>query len=130
MERDTEVHADALISKLASADATTWKEIGAKLSQAAPPDARAALIEGSATGLALGLEPPSSRTRDWLWSIAVAAFTFVLVASVLAIIAGVFVGAKQNPVVKSDLLLSVFTAAVGFLGGLFVPSPSQKQAGQ
>jgi hypothetical protein len=44
----------------------------------------------------------------------------------MAIIVGVFVGARSNPVVKSDLLLSIFTATVGFLAGLFVPPPGKE----
>lgn len=122
MQQETEDHANALIGSLGSADAATWQEIGSKLSAAASsPEARAALVQGSR-----GLDQPSQGTRNWLWAVVVGAFAFVLVASVMAIIVGVFVGARSNPVVKSDLLLSIFTATVGFLAGLFVPPPGKE----
>jgi hypothetical protein len=63
---------------------------------------------------------PSRSVRDALWLIVVSAFVVVLLASVVAesVFVFVFPGAATPQV-----LLILFTAAAGFLGGLFAPSP-------
>jgi len=63
---------------------------------------------------------PSLSVRDALWLIVVRAFVVVLLAAVAVEVAFVFVfPAAQSP----QVLLILFTAASGFLGGLFAPSP-------
>jgi fatty acid desaturase len=63
---------------------------------------------------------PSRSTRDVLWLLVVSAFVLVLLASVGVMSAFVFIfPMSQTP----QVLLILFTAAAGFLGGLFAPSP-------
>ncbi len=67
-----------------------------------------------------GMPPPTPRARDRLWLIVVIAFALVLVGSFLTLSAAVFaIGGKASP----ELILTMFTSVVGFLAGLFVPSP-------
>lgn len=63
--------------------------------------------------------PATERTRDTLWLIVVVAFALVLVGAFATLAVGMFV--KD---VRPELLLSTFTSVVGFLAGLFVPSPA------
>ena len=69
-----------------------------------------------------GLQPPNDETRNKLWLIVVSAFAFVLVGSFIALAMGVFFLKGQDPV-KPELILTTFTTVVGFLAGLFTPSP-------
>jgi len=63
---------------------------------------------------------PSLTVRDALWLIVVCAFALVLLVSVAVECAFLFVFPNaQSP----QVLLILFTAAAGFLGGLFAPSP-------
>lgn len=74
-----------------------------------------------ATQVAGTLGPPSDHTRDYLWLIVVIAFAIVLVGAFLTLAIGVFINASGK--VKPELILTMFTSVVGFLAGLFVPSP-------
>ncbi|HEV8630697.1 MAG TPA: hypothetical protein VGV61_10300 [Thermoanaerobaculia bacterium] len=65
---------------------------------------------------------PDAPIRNKLWMMVVQGFTFVLVGSFAALAIGVFLPAKGE--VKPELILSMFTSVVGFLAGLFVPSPA------
>ncbi len=63
---------------------------------------------------------PSRSIRDVLWLLVVSAFVVVLLVSVGTMSAFVFLfPTSQTP----QVLLILFTAAAGFLGGLFAPSP-------
>lgn len=62
--------------------------------------------------------PATEGTRDTLWLIVVVAFSLVLVGGFATLAVGVFF--KD---VKPELILTTFTSVVGFLAGLFVPSP-------
>ena len=66
---------------------------------------------------------PSVRMRDKLWLIVVIAFAIVLIGSFTTLAFGVFVNAQGK--VSAELILTMFTSVVGFLAGLFVPSPMQ-----
>lgn len=67
-----------------------------------------------------GMPPPTPGARDRLWLIVVAAFALVLFGSFLALSVAVFtIGGKASP----ELILTMFTTVVGFLAGLFAPSP-------
>jgi hypothetical protein len=71
--------------------------------------------------------PPSGGIRDWLWVVVIGGFTLVLVGSFVTLAVGVF--AESHPGgVKPELILSMFTNVVGFLAGLFVPSPAARPA--
>jgi hypothetical protein len=63
---------------------------------------------------------PSRGVRDALWLVVVCAFVVVLLASVA--VEGVFVFVFPNAQ-PPQVLLTLFTAAASFLGGLFAPSP-------
>lgn len=65
------------------------------------------------------IDGPSEDVRDLLWTIVVLGFAIVMVGAFLSIAWGAFHTKPDNPVVSGDILLSVFTAAVGFFGGLF-----------
>jgi len=67
---------------------------------------------------------PGAAARDRLWTIVVGAFAFVLVASFTAIATGMFISRPSDSAVKPELVLTMFTSVVGFLAGLFVPSPA------
>jgi hypothetical protein len=66
---------------------------------------------------------PSMKMRDKLWLIVVIAFAIVLIGSFATLAFGVFVNAQGK--VTPELILTMFTSVVGFLAGLFVPSPLQ-----
>jgi hypothetical protein len=76
----------------------------------------------------LGLTEPEPRARNAIWIIAVTAFSTVLVGSFITLAFALFQTQKEgvDNVAKPELIMSVFTAVVGFLAGLFVPSPVQK----
>ncbi|MGO8880170.1 MAG: hypothetical protein ACLPVO_00425 [Desulfomonilaceae bacterium] len=70
---------------------------------------------------------PSVVTLDRIWLIVVYAFAIVLVGSALALVVSVLFLPPQGEKASPQLLLTVFTAAAGFLGGLFVPSPASNK---
>ena len=82
------------------------------------------LPKGQRDSLAATLAPPDGKTRDQLWKIVVGSFATVLVGSFLTLAMGVFFARKGN--VEPTIVLSMFTSVVGFLAGLFVPSPANR----
>lgn len=72
-----------------------------------------------------GLPPPTPPTRNWLWMIVVSAFSLVLVGTFISIAIAMFKTQTADTITlaKPELVLSMFTSVVGFLAGLFVPSP-------
>ena len=86
--------------------------------QAQPESERAGLVKQIST---VAMAPPTPRVRDKLWLIVVAGFAFVLTGSFITLAVGVFVPAAGK--VTPELVLTMFTSVVGFLAGLFVPSP-------
>ena len=72
-----------------------------------------------------GLPPPVGATRNWIWTIVVVAFAVVLVGTFVTIAIAMFTTQTANTsyLAKPELVLSMFTSVVGFLAGLFVPSP-------
>ena len=79
-------------------------------------------IAENLTAAANGIGPPDPETRDKLWTIVVTAFAIVLVGGFVALALGVFLPIRENGV-KPELILTTFTSVVGFLAGLFTPSP-------
>lgn len=108
-------------------------EVMKSLADSMPPDAKKKAIADAAANLpdeakkeiAKTLGGPSPETRDKLWAIAVRAFAIVMVGAFLFLAIGIFVEQPKNPVASGDILLSIFTAAVGFFAGLFAPSPGK-----
>lgn len=86
--------------------------------QAQPEQEREKLARQVGTA---ALPPPTDHVRDKLWLIVVSGFSVVLVGSFVTLAFGVF---KPSPgEVTPELILTMFTSVVGFLAGLFVPSP-------
>lgn len=71
------------------------------------------------TSISSPIGPPSTKIRDSLWYVVIISFALVLVGSFLTLAIGVFWGNRTSP----ELILSLFTSVVGFLAGLFAPSP-------
>ena len=87
--------------------------------EAQPEHERAELSRQVAAPPAMPL--PTDRTLDRLWLIVVAAFAIVLAGSFVTLSLGVFIQTSGD--VNPALVLTMFTSVVGFLAGLFVPSP-------
>jgi len=102
----------------------TTSELGSFLSTKPTDEKNKAVAQFSATvGGAPALGLPTQRARDRLWLIVVSAFAVVLVGGFVTLALGVFLTPAQNGV-KPELILTTFTSVVGFLAGLFVPSPA------
>lgn len=91
------------------------------------PDAEQKEVAQKITAAAAnGIVGPRQETSDKLWTIVVSAFAVVLVGAFLALAIGVFVPVQEKGV-KPELILTTFTSVVGFLAGLFTPSPVAKK---
>jgi uncharacterized membrane protein YbhN (UPF0104 family) len=84
------------------------------------------LAEAVTTAAPIG--SPSQGKRDIIWLIVVSAFAFVLCGTFLTLAFGVFF--PVNGKVTPELILAMFTSVVGFLAGLFVPSPGSSRGTQ
>jgi hypothetical protein len=86
------------------------------------PQARAAAV-AAAAGAAAGVPSPSGpRVIGFLWRALVLGLLMILAASLFGIIWTVLDGRDKT---SPDVLVTVFTAALTGLLGLFVQSPSQ-----
>src|SRR5262245_65801285 len=90
--------------------------------QGRPQKEREEIAENVAAAANGGLPPPNPETRDKLWKIVVTAFAIVLVGGFITLAIGVFAPIQEKGV-KPELILTTFTTVVGFLAGLFTPSP-------
>jgi hypothetical protein len=77
------------------------------------------VVVGEGSGVALG--PPRRRVADAIWLIVVTSFAVVMVGSAIALLASMFVPAVGPT--RPELVLTLFTGATGFLGGLLVQRP-------
>jgi hypothetical protein len=66
---------------------------------------------------------PGAKVRDVIWIMVIAAFSLVLVGSFATIAIAMFRGVPKDAAATPELVLSMFTSVIGFLAGLFVPSP-------
>lgn len=74
-----------------------------------------------------GISSTDQKARDMLWYIVVGSLAFVVVGTFMGLAIGVlFMG--KSVADGLQLLLTMFTMAVAFLGGLFTPSPAQHKA--
>lgn len=76
-----------------------------------------------------GVQSPGQVVSDRIWLIIVTSFACVLLGAFLSLAANVFLAMfrVQAPTDSANLqlLLTMFTSAVGFLAGLLVPSPAR-----
>jgi hypothetical protein len=100
-----------------SLSATERRAFAQQLSAQLPPKELAALLQ---------IEPPEPATRNRVWLIVVATFSIVILVTACGLLYGVFVDRPAAPLVAPEVVLSVFTAAMGFLAGLFAPSPVER----
>ena len=104
----------------------TSAEFGSYLSTKPAEEKNKAVAQFTATlGMTPVLGAPTQRARDRLWLIVVSAFALVLVGGFVTLALGVFLTPAQDGV-KPELILTTFTSVVGFLAGLFVPSPTNR----
>jgi len=75
----------------------------------------------------IGLPEPTQRSTDAIWLIVISAFSIVLIGTFFTLAMGVFFSSHGS--VKPELILTLFTGAVGFLAGLFAVSPTQSHNG-
>lgn len=68
-----------------------------------------------------GLFVPDQLATDKLWFMIIGAVVSVLILTALALITAAFLKGQ------TDLLVTVFTAAITFLAGLVAPSPISKK---
>ncbi|HEX6552162.1 MAG TPA: hypothetical protein VF026_05325 [Ktedonobacteraceae bacterium] len=70
-----------------------------------------------------GISSPNQTTTNTIWLFIVIGFVFVfVVASTFLIIGVTILGKKADDV---QVVLTIFTAVIGFLAGLLTPSPAQ-----
>jgi hypothetical protein len=97
------------------------------LMESQPKDKRkgvAKQLTDAVTNVPGSVVPPPLQS-DVLWIIVVSAFAFVLCLSFVTLACGVLWQNQGN--VKPELILTMFTSVVGFLAGLFVPSPVSRR---
>lgn len=114
---DSEILVSTLVDNIPS---ETKKKMVTKIFEEAPEQTQQELAT------ALGFPPPTVKTRDKLWTTVVWSFSIVMVGAFLFIAMGAFQEKPQNPIASGDILLSIFTASVGFFAGLFAPSPGKE----
>jgi hypothetical protein len=69
------------------------------------------------------IAPPTHITANYIWLIVISAFSIVLVGSFLTLAVSVFVAGTDGT--TGQVILTMFTSVVGFLAGIFVPSPGR-----
>lgn len=86
----------------------------------------AAQGQGDESGPPLGRRfvDPSKEVIDRIWTIAIVAFAIVLVGSFLTLALSTFREPQNEN--APQLMLTMFTAVLGFLAGLFTPSPGSR----
>lgn len=72
------------------------------------------------------LSPPDGNTTNWIWIVIVASFALVMLYSAWILGSGVTKEITENPITKSDTMLTIFMTVIGFLAGLLSPSPLGK----
>lgn len=122
-------------------DTATWNETVSQLKGASTKEMTSAIVEAmqdrpgaeqkeiaeQVSAEAHRLPIPDAKTNNKLWTIVVTAFAIVLVGGFIALALGVFFPVQEKGV-KPELILTTFTTVVGFLAGLFAPSPVAQSA--
>jgi hypothetical protein len=68
------------------------------------------------------LPRPGKETADRIWLIVICSFAAVLIGSFATLAVSVFIPVPEGGT-SGQTILAVFTSVVGFLAGLFMPSP-------
>ncbi len=114
---------EAVLAAVKGMEVEDRKTVARGAVQALPKQERKEVTIEMAAGY---FPPPDTTTRDKIWMIIIGSFAFVLVVGFLALAAGMFLP-PANGGVQPALILSMFMSAVGFIGGLFVPSPASSR---
>jgi len=118
-EESLKVYVDSGMPSAISSLPAGQKADAVKLAVSAQsPDEQAKIIKHLG-GPAVG--PATQKARDRVWLIVIIAFAIVLVGSFATLACGVFWSPGGS--IKPELILTMFTSVVGFLAGLFTPSP-------
>ena len=124
---------DAISNVLQELKPELLEPLLSKASQVLPGEQRAVLARQVASALSLtqkelladeirqGIKGPSQSVNDRLWLVVVSVLSAVLVGSFGTLALGVFLPTPGT--VKVELIFAAFTSVVGFLAGLFAPSP-------
>lgn len=72
-----------------------------------------------------GVEQPDQSTANLLWRVVIWTMAGVLGVTALSIVYAVVV--KHETATDLQIVLTIFTSAVTFVTGVFVPSPAQKK---
>lgn len=95
-----------------------------------PNDVRQALINLSPEDRQFamsGMAPADPGTTNWIWRLVVAGVVIVLVGTAGFLCLAFWADTAANARVSAETILSLFTGAIGFLAGLFAPSPVEKK---
>jgi hypothetical protein len=122
MDKNSKDNKDGIKKAFGDLEASDKKEVAIGILNRLDNHTRNDVIQQS------GLGAPDQRYIDNIWLIVVGAIALILILTTLGLIyAVVFAGKNAGDV---QVVVTLFTAAIGFLGGLFVPSPSQNNKGQ
>jgi hypothetical protein len=84
-----------------------------------PPNVQEQVVQLS------GISAASQKVSDRIWLIVIATLSAILAGAFVALAIGMFFPIKDSAV-KPELVFAIFTSIVGFLGGVFAPSPLRK----
>jgi hypothetical protein len=125
---DLDTFSEALQARALNTPSNQKKELVKNALEVLSPEEQKAVINE-----VQGVGRPSNPVRDYLWQIIVWSFAIVLVGSFLMIAADVLfpywfiqTGEGKDRGASAQLMLTIFTSVVGFLAGLFTPSPASK----
>jgi ABC-type uncharacterized transport system permease subunit len=113
--------ATSLASSVRTLPQNDLKEAARAALEGLPPADRAAVVSAY-------FPQPRSRTADRIWLIVVCAFAVVLLGSFATLAVSVFTPVAEGGT-SGQTILAVFTSVVGFLAGLFTPSPASGAGG-
>jgi hypothetical protein len=115
MNENAQKAKESLVSLASSGQLATLTEAAKGMSEEDKKKAAEAIM-----GTTMG--SPPEEAKKTLWLIVISGFAIVLVGSFLTLAISVFVAPAQGAT-SGQLILTVFTSVVGFLAGLFAPSP-------
>ena len=122
---DVETFSQAFQTRAQHASLNEKKELAKTALETLSPGEKKDVIEE-----VQGFTGASSLTRDYLWKVIIWSFAIVLVGSFVTIALDVilpyWVVQEVDKGASAQLMLTVFTSVVGFLAGLFTPSPAAR----